>query len=838
MNPYPWEGDYFAGLPIELEAVAEPGYRFSHWEGLPEDTPAQTRLEPDADLTVTAHFVPEAPPFLHAWVFDADMANNTPLEQIEASVSHGATGRLLFHSALAGYPFDEDHEQWRTASMERRNQPTRINYPPLDVAFDDANMRGLQVRQPFVGDGGENTLVFELPTTDHSGAVFRFAAMDEGAAEGLRVDYSVAEGEPVWTSAGLNQTRLPLSDEFQHYSINFSGIAAVNNNPHFRVRIRFYGDDLSADDGDRVTFNNISLDLQQETELAYFWLFDNDLANNTELETIAPHFSSMPGAYLSYRSALEGYPDTDRQASLERRNEPTELNYWPRGNFGTDYADVNMRAIQVRQPFVGPAGENTLVLRMPTTGMSRMMLRFAAMDEGAADALRIDYAVNAGEPQWTRAGLSEQTLPLVEDSFQLYEVDFSGIAMVNDNPHFRVRIRFSGDDLEINDGDRVTFNNISLHSLTDPGREGEGVVLPPVDPDNPDAPANNRFAYAQSISGASGNVSGTNRSATTQEGEPDHSAATGVAGDHSVWWTWRAPDTERVAFSVARSAADSALAVYTGDDLDTLTPVEAAYEYADQLWFVAQAGREYRIAVTGADQSRGDLALEWDTRAPAAPPIVIDTEPGQPGIRCELALCDLDDAGNVTVSEGDTRLHIRLPDQADDAAHDHQMQRLENSGGVLWSTEFSTELPEVLSRIIADTEGLPVVISRFALDNGNQYQVEAYPGGLARQRILSPAEELLRVQLNIPGSHTRVAPDGSMTLTAPLADDSWRLRVEVSAEARLTARYEQQDGDTWSVRGDVLTDTEFAPGSVLEVMREQGRALIRIDSRVDDDIYF
>jgi hypothetical protein len=29
---YPWEGVYFDGVPIQIEAIAEPGYVFSHWE--------------------------------------------------------------------------------------------------------------------------------------------------------------------------------------------------------------------------------------------------------------------------------------------------------------------------------------------------------------------------------------------------------------------------------------------------------------------------------------------------------------------------------------------------------------------------------------------------------------------------------------------------------------------------------------------------------------------------------------------------------------------------------------------------------------------------------------
>src|SRR5690606_34840214 len=191
-----WSGTYFEGVPITLEAVAAPGFTFSHWSGLPANTGAKTELTPSGNLELSAHFVASAPPYLHAFVFDNDLANNTPLDNIEARLSYTETpARIRFHSALEGYPFDSDSPNWRRASMERRNAPTPINYP-LDTPYADFNMRGLQIKQPFMGGGGENTLILELPTTGHSAALLRFAAMDEGAADSLLIDYATNSGEP------------------------------------------------------------------------------------------------------------------------------------------------------------------------------------------------------------------------------------------------------------------------------------------------------------------------------------------------------------------------------------------------------------------------------------------------------------------------------------------------------------------------------------------------------------------------------------------------------------------------------------------------------------------
>ena len=199
---------------------------------------------------------------LHFMVFDTTMANDTPFEMLifTHSIIHNAF--IHYHSALEGYPFDEDHANWRKASMERRNAPTPINYHPEGnngVPYEESNMRGLQIRQPFTGDGGENTMIFHMPTLLHEDVLFAFAAKDEGAADALVVDYSVSQGDPLWITDGLEHTVLPLASNYQLFAIDFKNISEVNNNSDFHVRIRFDGDQMGADDGDRVTFNNFSL---------------------------------------------------------------------------------------------------------------------------------------------------------------------------------------------------------------------------------------------------------------------------------------------------------------------------------------------------------------------------------------------------------------------------------------------------------------------------------------------------------------------------------------------------------------------------------------------------
>ena len=76
----------------------------------------------------------------------------------------------------------------------------------------------------------------------------------------------------------------------------------------------------------------------------------------------------------------------------------------------------------------------------------------------------------------------------------------------------------------------------------------------------PTAPANNAFANAQTISGCSASVTGTNVAATKEAGEPSHSSD-GDAGGGSVWYQWQAPSTGSVTITTLGSNFDTVLAI-------------------------------------------------------------------------------------------------------------------------------------------------------------------------------------------------------------------------------------------------------------------------------------
>jgi hypothetical protein len=267
-QPYPWTGIYFKGVPVTLKAIARPGYIFSHWTGASQGNSADLIFNPSADFALTAVFVPDANPQpaqpIYFWLMDNQLPNDLPLESVASTYEVFSNDAILsFTSSLgSSYPFDPSHPNWRKASMERRNSPTSVNYLPQannDQPFAVSNMRGLQIKQPFQNNGLENTLTLHVPTQGYKDVKFSMAIKDEGAATGILIDYSITDLNPVWTSAGMAAGEFALNDDYQRIEVDFSDIPLVADNPDFAIRIRFTGPNMTEDNGNRVTLNNLAM---------------------------------------------------------------------------------------------------------------------------------------------------------------------------------------------------------------------------------------------------------------------------------------------------------------------------------------------------------------------------------------------------------------------------------------------------------------------------------------------------------------------------------------------------------------------------------------------------
>jgi len=127
--------------------------------------------------------------------------------------------------------------------------------------------------------------------------------------------------------------------------------------------------------------------------------------------------------------------------------------------------------------------------------------------------------------------------------------------------------------------------------------------------------ANDDLPDAFVITGETNQVlSGHNRSATREPGEPDHEGFTTGA---SVWWTWRASSSRTVILDTTGSAFDTVLAVYTNSPGGTLETVASDDNGAGQfpntasrVAFQSVAGTVYFIAVDGKGEE-GAIVLNF-----------------------------------------------------------------------------------------------------------------------------------------------------------------------------------------------------------------------------------
>jgi hypothetical protein len=172
-------------------------------------------------------------------------------------------------------------------------------------------------------------------------------------------------------------------------------------------------------------------------------------------------------------------------------------------------------------------------------------------------------------------------------------------------------------------------------------------------------PANDNFAFAQTVTGSSGTASGNNTLATKEVGEPNHA---GNPGGKSVWYAWTAPSSGTWTFDTVGSSFDTLLAVYTGSTVSNLTLVAANDDILarvvtnSRLAFVASAGTAYRIAVdgfstgsqSGSPVASGTVTLNW---APSATvPAISSISPSSATVGASVTITGANFIGVTNVS--------------------------------------------------------------------------------------------------------------------------------------------------------------------------------------------
>lgn len=148
----------------------------------------------------------------------------------------------------------------------------------------------------------------------------------------------------------------------------------------------------------------------------------------------------------------------------------------------------------------------------------------------------------------------------------------------------------------------------------------------------PSPVANDMFADAQEITGASGSVTGATIGAKREAGEPDHASSSGRA---SIWYQWTAPSSGNLRLNTQGSSFDTLLAAYTGTQVSALQQLAANDDVPGSLWSEVTVpvteGTTYRIAVDGWGGYTGATTLSWSLTAQAPEPTPAPSPSPNPG---------------------------------------------------------------------------------------------------------------------------------------------------------------------------------------------------------------
>ena len=183
-------------------------------------------------------------------------------------------------------------------------------------------------------------------------------------------------------------------------------------------------------------------------------------------------------------------------------------------------------------------------------------------------------------------------------------------------------------------------------------------------------PANDDFADAEVLSGASGSVQGMNPHFGREEGEPDNAGVSSPI--QSAWFTWTAPETARFTFDTCtKTPMDTTLGVYSGTAVNALSSLgqndDACSTNAikSRVTFSAEAGKTYHISVDGPETWTGWFILKWGYPPPSADLSVEKSDsadPVPPGSNVTYTMV-------VSNAGPDSATQIALSDSMDDSTN-------------------------------------------------------------------------------------------------------------------------------------------------------------------------
>lgn len=268
-DPYPWQGEYFATVPITLTAHANPGAVFLYWEGDISSTDPTITIDLTEAISVTAVFgEAEICPrdVVHYWHFN---------DLVDGALSEVLPDLSVVEGAVITYPGTGDGYMDPTVDEEGSE---------LNTQFGNLAGRGLRARDP----SDVRELIIAVPSIGYRDLILSYAAMrSPNGAEQQAVAWTVDPEQQIWHSMPPGWLASP---DYSIRTYDLSDEPSTWNNPYLAFRVRFSGNGAGGSGGNH-RFDNVVLSGQAMP------LIEATLCTDSEF-TYEGVTYDMPGNYV------------------------------------------------------------------------------------------------------------------------------------------------------------------------------------------------------------------------------------------------------------------------------------------------------------------------------------------------------------------------------------------------------------------------------------------------------------------------------------------------------------------------------------------------------------
>ncbi len=239
-NPYPWQGAYFEGIPVQVEAIPAPGYAFSHWEGHSSASQAVINITPSSDIHLKAHFIQiDESVLVHYWHFNS----------LNDEVTEVVSDYSSFGNPFIRYPGTGD------GYMDERKHRDQDPVSNLNLQMEQQPDQGAVLRARNPSDTRE--LIFETPSSGYKDLQFRYATTrTNNGATMQTLFYSLNDGEN-WIEA-LPSYETKILPIWELKTFDLADVPQADHNPDLKFKITFQGENASLASGNN-RFDNITL---------------------------------------------------------------------------------------------------------------------------------------------------------------------------------------------------------------------------------------------------------------------------------------------------------------------------------------------------------------------------------------------------------------------------------------------------------------------------------------------------------------------------------------------------------------------------------------------------